>query len=82
MARRRRPLTPPPLHYWRRVRVQLYCALGTHYVPPGAFVRYRSGDPRQLGICESCLKTKYGITRPRSDVTPAERRSFYERDED
>lgn len=53
MAKRRAHRDP---HYWVTSQGALWCAYGSHRVVSGSRLRYRSGDHRQLGSCEDCLK--------------------------
>lgn len=63
--RQRKPFDP---YYWTQSRGLLFCALGSHQASAGEWVRYRRGDYRKLGCCETCLKA-HGISKPTRSFT-------------
>lgn len=58
-------------HYWTRVRVRMYCALGGHDLEVGTWVRLRRDDHQRMARCEECLAMRevYRPVKPDDRIT-------------
>lgn len=52
-------------HEWAPVRSTVKCSFG-HDVHPPHWVRFSQVGHQRLATCDTCLRERYGLTRPNS----------------